>query len=131
MINYLNSDNELCDLVDSPEYRRTLLFFLLSYLVRSQIWLNYFLDDRHFGYITKIIKRDPSWGYRYPKCGARLGDGLILGPCFGNDLNLGLLTYTQNSHPDTQIFAPVLGSKPSIFLVGESIEMLLWSRSKP
>jgi len=56
MINYLNSDNELCDLVDSPEYRRTLLFFLLSYLVRSQIWLNYFLDDRHSGYITKSLK---------------------------------------------------------------------------
>jgi hypothetical protein len=52
MINYLNSDNELCDLVDSPEY----IYFLLSYLVRSQIWLNYFLDDRHFGYITKSLK---------------------------------------------------------------------------
>jgi hypothetical protein len=56
MINYLNSDNELCDLVGSPEYRRTLFFFLLSYLVRSQIWLNYFLDDRHFAYITKSLK---------------------------------------------------------------------------
>jgi hypothetical protein len=44
---------------------------------------------------------------------------------------LGILTYTQNTHPHTQIFASVLGSKPSIFLVGESIEMLLWSRSKP
>ncbi len=58
MINYLNSDNELCDLVDSPKYRRIVFFFffLLSYLVRSQIWLNYFLDDRHFGYITKSLK---------------------------------------------------------------------------
>jgi hypothetical protein len=27
MINYLNSDNELCDLVDSPEYRRILFFY--------------------------------------------------------------------------------------------------------
>jgi hypothetical protein len=52
MINYLNSDNELLDLVDSPEY----IFFLHSYLVRSQIWLNHFLDDRHFGYITKSLK---------------------------------------------------------------------------
>jgi hypothetical protein len=59
MINYLNSDNELLDLVDSPEYT----FFLHSYLVLSQIWLNYFLDDRHFGYITKSLKRNPSWGH--------------------------------------------------------------------
>jgi len=29
-------------------------FFLLSFLVCNLIWLNCFLDDRHFGYITKI-----------------------------------------------------------------------------
>jgi hypothetical protein len=28
-------------------------FLILSYLVCSQIWLNYFMDDYHFGYITK------------------------------------------------------------------------------
>jgi hypothetical protein len=31
-------------------------FFLISYLGYSKIWLNYFLDDCHFGYITKSIK---------------------------------------------------------------------------
>lgn len=30
-----------------------LFYFLLSYLVCSPIWLNYFLDDHHFDYITK------------------------------------------------------------------------------
>jgi len=41
----------------AQEYRRFLsFFFLLSYLVCSQIWLNYFLDDYHFGYITKSLK---------------------------------------------------------------------------
>jgi hypothetical protein len=29
---------------------------ILSYLVCSQIWLNHFLDDRHFAYITKSLK---------------------------------------------------------------------------
>ncbi len=28
-------------------------FLILSYFVCNQIWLNYFLDDYHFGYITK------------------------------------------------------------------------------
>ncbi len=46
----------------AKEYRRILFFFfflvLPSYLVCSQIWLNYFLDDCHFGYITKILKRN-------------------------------------------------------------------------
>jgi hypothetical protein len=46
----------------SQEYRRILYFtFLLSYLVYSQIWLNYFLDDHHFGYITKSLKETLVW----------------------------------------------------------------------
>ncbi len=32
------------------------LFFLLSYLACSQIWLNYFVNDQHFGYMTKSLK---------------------------------------------------------------------------
>jgi len=31
-------------------------FALPSYLLCSQIWVNYFLDDRHFGNLTKSIK---------------------------------------------------------------------------
>jgi hypothetical protein len=31
-------------------------FFLFSYLVRSQIWLNDFLDDYHLGCFTKSLK---------------------------------------------------------------------------
>jgi hypothetical protein len=42
--------------VGSQEYRRILVFFLLSYILCSQIWLNYFLDSCHFGYITKSLK---------------------------------------------------------------------------
>ncbi len=30
-------------------------FFLPSYLLHSQIWLNFFLDDRHFANITKSL----------------------------------------------------------------------------
>jgi hypothetical protein len=45
------------------EYRRILFFFsLLSYLVCSQIWLNYFVNDHHFDYITKILKRNSVCG---------------------------------------------------------------------
>jgi hypothetical protein len=43
--------------VGSQEYRRILFFFpppLLSYLVCSQIWLNY--NNCHFGYIPKTLK---------------------------------------------------------------------------
>jgi hypothetical protein len=40
----------------SQEYRRILCFFLPSYLLCSQIWLNYFLDDYHFGYIPISLK---------------------------------------------------------------------------
>jgi hypothetical protein len=36
------------------EYRRNLFFFLLLlYLMYSQIWLNYLLEDRHLACITK------------------------------------------------------------------------------
>jgi hypothetical protein len=35
-------------------------FVLPSYLICSQIWLNYFLDYPHFGYIAKILTRNPS-----------------------------------------------------------------------
>ncbi len=31
-------------------------FFLLSYLVCSQIWLNHFVNDGHFGCITNSLK---------------------------------------------------------------------------
>jgi hypothetical protein len=41
----------------SQEYRRIFIFFPLpSYLLCSQIWLNYFLDDHHSGYVTKSLK---------------------------------------------------------------------------
>ncbi len=42
--------------VDSLEYSWILCFFLLSYLVCSQIWLNCFLDHCHFDYFTKSLK---------------------------------------------------------------------------
>jgi hypothetical protein len=35
-------------------------FFLLRYVICSQIWLKYFLDYHHFDYIDKkILKRNP------------------------------------------------------------------------
>ncbi len=34
-------------------------FPLLSYLVCSQIWRNYFLDNCNFHYITKSLKKNP------------------------------------------------------------------------
>ncbi len=34
-------------------------FFLLSYLVCSQIWLNHLMDDRQLSYIHKIEKKEP------------------------------------------------------------------------
>jgi len=40
-------------------------FFLLSYLVCSQIWLNYFLNDCHFDY-NKILKINPATWYLSP-----------------------------------------------------------------
>jgi hypothetical protein len=40
-------------LVCSQEHIKNLPFVQLSYLVRSQIWLNHFLDDCHFDYIIK------------------------------------------------------------------------------
>ncbi len=41
---------------DSQEYDK-ILFFLLSYLVCSQIWLNDFLDDHHLGCFTKSLRK--------------------------------------------------------------------------
>jgi hypothetical protein len=40
-------------------YRRIVYLFIsfsFSYLVCNQIWLNYIMNDRHFGYITKSLK---------------------------------------------------------------------------
>jgi hypothetical protein len=37
-----------------PEYRRILFFFLLSYLVCNQIWVDHHMDDCHFRYIIKV-----------------------------------------------------------------------------
>ncbi len=34
-------------------------FFLLSYLIHSQIWLNCLMDDHHFSYFTKLKKTNP------------------------------------------------------------------------
>jgi len=42
--------------VDSQEYRMILLKNTFSYLICSQIWLNYFVNDHHFGYIAKSLK---------------------------------------------------------------------------
>jgi hypothetical protein len=42
----------------SQEYRRICVFYKeLSHMVHSQIGLNYFLDDCHFGYITKSFEK--------------------------------------------------------------------------
>ncbi len=42
---------------------------ILSYLVRNQIWLKHFLDDRHFDYITKNFKETLDPGAQ--KCNLR------------------------------------------------------------
>ncbi len=42
--------------VEIQEYRRILFFLLLSYRVCNQVWLNYFVNDSHFGYFTKSLK---------------------------------------------------------------------------
>jgi hypothetical protein len=34
------------------------LFFLLSYLAYSQIWLNFVVDDHQFGYITEMKPKE-------------------------------------------------------------------------
>jgi hypothetical protein len=39
-----------------PKMWKGLKSFLLSYLVYSQIWLNFLVDDHRFGYITKLKK---------------------------------------------------------------------------
>jgi hypothetical protein len=38
-----------------PRIIKGLWFFLLLYLVCSQIWLNHLMDDRHFSYITIFL----------------------------------------------------------------------------
>ncbi len=35
------------------------VLFLSSCVSSSQIWLNYYLDDRHFGYLKKSLKKNP------------------------------------------------------------------------
>ncbi len=55
------------------------MFFLLSHLVWSQIWLNFIMDDRHFSYITKIEKKQKKkkqnspWNFRLPAMGGERG----------------------------------------------------------
>jgi hypothetical protein len=47
------------DPADSQNTKGFFKAFLLSYLVYSQIWLNLlFVDERQFGYITKIGKKE-------------------------------------------------------------------------
>jgi len=44
--------------VSSQEYIEGFyFFFLLSYLVCSQIWLNHLMDDRHFNYIKRKFEK--------------------------------------------------------------------------
>ncbi len=45
--------------VGNQKYRKILIFFPLSYLICSQIWLNHLMDDHHFDYITKLKKKKP------------------------------------------------------------------------
>jgi hypothetical protein len=57
--NFKNSKSpESCDNFQRvpKNIKRFCYFGLSSYLLCNQIWLNYFLDDRHFGYITKSLK---------------------------------------------------------------------------
>ncbi len=42
-----------------PRIQKDSDFFLFSYLLCSQIWLNHLMDDRHFTYITKLEKKKP------------------------------------------------------------------------
>ncbi len=58
--------------VGSEKYNRILfLKILLSYLVYIHVpktWWFYLMDDHHFGYITKSLKKDcVSWGLNYTK----------------------------------------------------------------
>ncbi len=53
-----NSNHQNCMITSSnPQDNKGFFFFLLSYLTCSQIWQNYFLDDRHFDYMTKSSKK--------------------------------------------------------------------------
>ncbi len=42
-----------------PRIQKDSAFFLLSYLVCSQIWGNHLMDDRQLSYIHKIEKKNP------------------------------------------------------------------------
>jgi hypothetical protein len=55
-------------------------FLLLSYLVCYQMWLNYFENDRHFGY-HKILKR--SWVQTKWRAGEIPAGSLLLGLTWG------------------------------------------------
>jgi len=49
-----------------PPSARDTLRVLRGYLINfvcSQIWLNYFLDDHHYGYITKSLKETLTMEY--------------------------------------------------------------------
>jgi hypothetical protein len=54
--------------VASQEYTRIIIIIIIVifsfstsiYLLCSQMWLNYLLNDCHFGYIKKILKRNPA-----------------------------------------------------------------------
>jgi hypothetical protein len=52
------SNSQSCDNFQkvAKNIKGILFFSLLSYLLCNQIWLNYFLDDCHFGYITNSLK---------------------------------------------------------------------------
>jgi hypothetical protein len=43
--------------VGRHKYRKTFIYFFLSYLICSQIWLNHHLDNPQFGNITKLTKK--------------------------------------------------------------------------
>jgi hypothetical protein len=50
---------------------RMILFFLLSYLVYSQIWLNYFLNYCHHLH-QKILKRNPGLKFQHFPCKSQI-----------------------------------------------------------
>lgn len=41
----------------SKKYRRILAFFFIFIFSFSQSWLNCLMDDRHFGYVTKLERK--------------------------------------------------------------------------
>ncbi len=66
----------------------------LSYLVYSQIWLNYFPDDWYFNYIAKSLKQTllatlKNWKKKKEKKGKKKKEKLMLGRAFVQALYLG------------------------------------------